>query len=170
MPTTRTPLSNSYWPAEPSDVLDVSLGDLLRSAAATVPDRIGLVDAVEDVAARRSWTYAEFLTDAERAARALRARFEPGDRVAIWAPNSANWVILQQAISLAGMVLVPANPAYRARELEYILRQSGAAGLLHAASHRGFDMTTIVDELRPKLPKLRETKSISAWTPFLRTS
>src|SRR5260370_39244923 len=127
MPTTRTPLSNSYWPAEPSDVLDVSLGDLLRSAAATVPDRVGLVDAVEDVGSRRSWTYAEFLADAERAARALLSRFEPGDRVAIWAPNSANWVILQQAISLAGMVLVPANPAYRARELEYILRQSGAA-------------------------------------------
>ncbi len=170
MPTTRTPLSNSYWPAEVSDdVLNLSLGDLLRRAAATVPDRIGLVDAVEDVAARRSWTYAEFLTDAVRAARALRARFEPGDRVAIWAPNSANWVILQQAISLAGMVLVPANPAYRARELEYILRQSGAAGLLHADSYRGFDMTTIVDELRPKLPNLKETISISAWTAFLDT-
>jgi fatty-acyl-CoA synthase len=170
MPATTTPRSNSYWPAEVSDdVLNLSLGDLLRQTAATVPDRIGLVDAVEDVAARRSWTYAEFLTDAERAARALLARFEPGDRVAIWAPNSANWVILQQAISLAGMVLVPANPAYRARELEYILRQSGAVGLLHADSYRSFDMTTIVDELRPKLANLKETISISAWTAFLDT-
>ena len=167
MSTTRTPLSNSYWPAEPGDVLDVSLGDLLRSAAATVPDRVGLVDAVEDAASRRSWTYAEFLADAERAARALLNRFEPGDRVAIWAPNSANWVILQQAISLAGLVLVPANPAYRARELEYVLRQSGAAGLAHADSYRGFDLTTVVDELRPKLPGLKAAISFSDWTAFL---
>src|SRR5215472_6675483 len=166
--TTRSPLTDSYWAAEVShDVLNLSLGDLLRRAAATVPDRIGLVDAVEDVVARRSWTYAEFLTDAERAARALLARFGPGDRVAIWAPNSANWVILQQAISLAGMVLVPVNPAYRARELEYVLRQSGAAGLLHADSYRGFDMTTIVDELRLKLPDLKETIAISDWAAFL---
>jgi fatty-acyl-CoA synthase len=170
MSTTESPLSNSYWPGEVSGgVLNLSLGDLLRRAAATVPDRIGLVDAVEDMAARRSWTYAEFLTDAGRAARALLARFEPGDRVAIWAPNSANWVILQQAISLAGMVLVPVNPAYRARELEYVLRQSGAAGLLHADSYRGFDMTTLVDELRPKLPNLKETIAISDWTAFLHT-
>ena len=170
MSTIRSPLGNSYWPAEVSDgVLNLSLGDLLRRAAATVPDRIGLVDAVEDLAARRSWTYAEFLTDAGRAARALLARFEPGSRVAIWAPNSANWVILQQAISLAGMVLVPVNPAYRARELEYVLRQSGAAGLLHADSYRGFDMTTIVDELQPKLPDLKKTIAISDWAAFLDT-
>ena len=89
--------------------------------------------------------------------------------MAICAPNSANWVILQQAISLAGLVLVPANPAYRARELEYVLRQSGAAGLLHANSYRGFDMTTIIDELRPKLPNLKETIAISDWTAFLDT-
>jgi fatty-acyl-CoA synthase len=170
MSASRAPLSDSYWAAEVNhDVLNLSLGDLLRRAAATVPDRIGLVGAVEDVVARRSWTYAEFLTDAERAARALLARFGPGDRVAIWAPNSANWVILQQAISLAGMVLVPANPAYRARELEYVLRQSGAAGLLHADSYRGFDMTTIVDELRPKLPDLKEAIAISDWAAFLDT-
>ena len=75
---------------------------------------MALVDCVEDPARRRQWTYAEFLAEAERAARALLARFQPGDRIAIWAPNSAEWIILQQGISLAGMVLVALNPAYRA--------------------------------------------------------
>jgi len=166
MPTAS--LTTSYWPAEPIDgVLETSLGDLLRTAAETVPDRVALVDAVPDVAARRSWTYAEFLADAERAARALLARFEPGDRIAIWAPNSADWIILQHGISLAGMIMVAANPAYRARELEYVLRQSGATALFHADSYRDFDLNTIVAELRPDLPRLKETVSFAEWPAFL---
>lgn len=168
MSTTKAPLTTSYWPAEPSDgVLDTSLGDLLRAAAKTVPDRIALVDAVADVAARRRWTYAELVADAERAARALLARFGPGDRIAIWAANTADWVILQHGISMAGMIVVAANPAYRARELDYILRQSGAAALFHADSHRDFDLTTIADELRPELPALKETVAFSNWSAFL---
>lgn len=135
--TTHSTLSTSSWPAQPSDdVLDTTLGDLLRRNAAEVPDRLALVDAVPDPAARRSWTYAEFLADVERAARALLARFSPGDRVAIWAPNSADWIVLQQGISMAGMVMVAANPAYRARELEYVLRQSGAVALVHADTYQ----------------------------------
>ncbi|HVW43408.1 MAG TPA: AMP-binding protein [Amycolatopsis sp.] len=164
----NAPLTTSYWPAEPVDhILDTSLGGLLRAAAESVPDRVALVDAVPDVSARRSWTYAEFLADAERAARALLTRFEPGDRIAIWAPNSADWIILQQGISLAGMIMVAANPAYRARELEYVLRQSGATALFHADNYRDFDLHTIVDELRPGLPNLKETISFSRWAEFL---
>ena len=128
------PLTDSYWPAEEGDaVRDATLGELLREAAAAVPDRLALVDGVEDQSARQEWTYAEFLQDAERVARALLKRFQPGDRVAIWAPNSAHWIILQQGISLAGMILVAANPAYRSRELEHILSNSGAAGLFYDA-------------------------------------
>src|ERR1700744_522577 len=78
-----------------------SLGDLLCSAAAEHPDRVALGDAVPDPARRRSWTYAELLATAEQVAGALLVRFRPGERVAIWAPNSAEWVLLQQGASLA---------------------------------------------------------------------
>lgn len=166
--TTHSTLSTSSWPAQPSDdVLDTTLGDLLRRNAAEVPDRLALVDAVPDPAARRSWTYAEFLADVERAARALLARFSPGDRVAIWAPNSADWIVLQQGISMAGMVMVAANPAYRARELEYVLRQSGAVALVHADTYRDSDLTAVIEEIRPNLPGLKETISFSEWEAFL---
>ncbi|HWE91763.1 MAG TPA: AMP-binding protein [Pseudonocardiaceae bacterium] len=162
------PLTTSYWPAVESGVVrDVTVGDLLREAAATVPDRLALVDAVADRSARRSWTYAEFLADAERAARALLTRFAPGDRIAIWAPNSADWVVLQQAIGLAGMVLVAINPAYRARELEYLLNQSGAVALFHVDSYRDFDLAGLVTELRPKLPRLQAAISFADWESFL---
>src|ERR1700712_3844463 len=113
--------ASSYWPAEPREVRDVTVCEPIRHAAATVPDRLALVDCLADPAARRKWTYAEFLADAERAARALLTRYTPGDRIAIWAPNSADWIVLQQGASLAGMVLVALNPAYRSRELEFVL-------------------------------------------------
>ncbi|HET7399875.1 MAG TPA: AMP-binding protein [Intrasporangium sp.] len=140
---------------------------LLRHAAETVPDRVALVDCVEDRAARREWTYAQFLADAERVARALLERFEPGDRIAIWAPNSAAWIIAQQGISLAGMVLVALNPAYRSREVSFVLGQSKAAGIILVEEYRGFDMRAMIDEIRLELPELREVISFSGWDSFL---
>ena len=165
--TADTPLTESYWPATAErPVRDVTLCDLLREAASSVPGRIALVDGVPDPSARRSWTYAEFLADAEQVARALLTRFTPGERVAIWAVNSADWIMLQQGISLAGLIMVAINPAYRARELEYVLRQSGAAGLFHDDSYRGFDMRSVVQEVRPGLSRLRHVESFSNWAAF----
>jgi acyl-CoA synthetase (AMP-forming)/AMP-acid ligase II len=157
----------SYWSAEPGEVRDVTVCDTIRDAAATVPDRLALVDCVPDPAARRQWTYAEFLADIERAARALLARFAPGERIGIWAPNSADWVVLQQGAALAGMVVVALNPAYRARELEFVLRQSGTAGLFCVDSYRDFPVRALVDDLRADLPALREVLSFAGWEAFL---
>jgi len=160
-------LTTSYWPAEPGQIRDVTVCETIRHAAATVPDRTALVDCVPDPAARRSWNYAEFLAEAEQAARALLGRFERGDRIALWSPNSAEWVILQQAISLAGMVMVALNPAYRAREMAFVMRQSKAVALFCVDTYRGFDMRSLVDEIRPELPDLREVISFSRWRAFL---
>ncbi|MFE2429293.1 AMP-binding protein [Streptomyces sp. NPDC059373] len=165
----RNPLTRSYWPAEESgeDVRNLTLGDLLREAVKAAPDRPALVDGVKDPAERRVWTYAQFLEVSERAARALLARFSPGDRIAIWAPNSADWIILQEGISLAGMVMVAVNPAYRVNELGYILRQSRATGLFHVDSYRDSDMASVVDAVLPGLPDLKEAVSFSEWDVFL---
>ncbi|TKA04981.1 AMP-binding protein [Actinacidiphila oryziradicis] len=165
----REPLSQSYWPAEEGgeEVRDLTLGELLREAAKATPDRLALVDGVKDPAERRSWTYTQFLDAAEHAARALLKRFSPGDRIAVWAPNSADWIILQEGISLAGMVMVAVNPAYRSQELGYILKQSRSAGLFHIDSYRDFDMRTVVDEVLPQLPDLKEAVSFSDWDAFL---
>jgi fatty-acyl-CoA synthase len=163
----RAVLKTSYWPAEVGQVRDITVCETLYHAAATVPGRLALVDCVADAAARRQWTYAEFVAAAEQAARALLARFSPGERIAIWAPNSAEWMILQQGISLAGMVLVALNPAYRTREMQFVLEQSGAAGLFCADSYRGFDMLGMAEAIRPSLPGLREIVSLATWAEFL---
>ena len=149
---------------------ETTLGDLLRTVAAERPDQVALVDAVPDAALRRSWTYAELLTAAERVARALLVRFRPGERIAIWAPNCAEWVLLQQGASLAGLVLVTVNPANRQLELDYVLQRSRAAGIFHAPEYRGFDMTAAVQTARAAAPELREAISFSDWESFLATS
>ncbi|WP_213575923.1 AMP-binding protein [Rhodococcus sp. USK13] len=158
----------SLWPSTPSTgVRDITLGGLLREAASTVPDRIALVDAVPDPSERTSWTYSELLAEVESVAKALLTKCEPGDRIGIWAPNSADWVILQQAVAMAGMVVVAANPAYRAHELEYVLKQAGAVALFYRDSYRGVDLRSIIDEIRPNLPELHTIVSTSTWRSFV---
>jgi fatty-acyl-CoA synthase len=159
-------LKTSYWPAEPGDVLDATVCETLRIAAETVPDRLALVDCVADREARDAWTYAEFVADAERVARALLKRFSPGDRIAIWAPNSARWIVLQQGIAMAGMVLVALNPAYRAREVTFVLDQSGAVGLFCPRTYREFDMVGLLEGIRAETPDLREIVTFDEWEAF----
>ena len=167
MPIREVTLVESDWPADTSEqLLDVTLGDLLRQCAADVPDRIALVDGVPDAGARRRWTYAELLEEAERIARALLGRFAPGEAVAVYATNSADWVLLQQGLSLAGLLLVPLNPAYKLDEVEVILRSSQAAGIFYDEAFRGNDMGPIVEQLHTRLDHLRETVPMSEIDAF----
>ncbi len=171
MTSVQLPLVKSYWPAEDTgEVRDISLGQLLREAAASVPDRPALVNGVADPDQRTIWNYTEFLEEAERAARALLRDFTPGDRISIWAPNSARWVILQQAISLAGMVMVAINPSCRSGEVQYILNQSEAVGIFHADSYRGYDMVGALDELQLQCPTLRKRFSFDDWDAFMKSA
>ena len=62
-------------------------------------------------------------------ARALSTRFEPGERVAVWAPNIPEWIMLEYGCAMAGTILVTVNPSYQAEELAYVINQSGAAGI-----------------------------------------
>ncbi|MEW2395178.1 AMP-binding protein [Streptomyces sp. NPDC046862] len=165
------PLKLSHWPADTSrPVLDLTVGDVLRRAAAAVPERVALAEVAPPGSSLsgadrtdRTWTYAELLNDAEHAASWLAARFEPGEHIAVWAPNLPEWVVLQYGAALAGLVLVTVNPALREAELEHVLSQSRAAGLLLADSFRGTDMAATADRLRPRLSLLREQISFTGW-------
>src|SRR5690606_41477257 len=77
-----TPLSHAVGPSDPP-IRDLTLGELLAWAAETTPDRLALITGVPDPAARRQWTYAELHEQALCTARALRGRFEPGERIEI---------------------------------------------------------------------------------------
>ena len=95
-------LTESYWPRSTElPLLETTCGDVLRTAAATYPERIALVEGDPDPARRRRWTYAALLTEAERAAHALLNVYAPGSHVAIWAGNSPEWIIVQYGLALA---------------------------------------------------------------------
>lgn len=166
--TAAVPLSESHVPADRSvPVLDTTVGSVLRAAAASAPDTVALVEGVTDPASRRRWTYAQLLAEAETAARALAQRFDKGERIAVWAPNIPEWVVMEYAAALAGLVLVTVNPAYQAEELRYVLGQSRAAGLFLVPSFRGNPMAAHLDAVREQLPELREVVSFDDWAEFL---
>src|SRR3954469_17693685 len=100
---------------------------LVEIAATRQPD----ADAIVDVDAGVSRTYAEFATDVLTAARAYAASgIGPGDRVAVWAPNIWEWPVAALGAQAAGGVLVPLNRRFKGAEAAYVLRRSGAKALI----------------------------------------
>src|SRR3954451_10677974 len=148
-------------------VREQTIGGLLREAASAEPDRVALVAGVAEPSARRSWTYAELLSEATTAARALRTRFEPGDRIAVWAPNYPEWIILEFASALAGTILVTVNPGFRAAEVAYVLKQSRSVGVVTANDFRGTPMLATIKEIQPDCPELREVICFDQWPELL---
>jgi fatty-acyl-CoA synthase len=103
-------------------------------------------------------TYRQLWDEVGLVARGLMARgVEKGDRVGIWAPNRYEWVIVQYATAAIGAILVNINPAYRAGELEYALKQSGTSVLILARGFRQADYVAMVREVRSRCPELRQT-------------
>ena len=103
------------------------------------------------------YSYAELAAAVEEVARGLLAMgLEPGERVGIWAPNCAEWTLVQFATAKLGIVLVNINPAYRTSELEFALRQSGCRALVAARAFKSSDYVAMVEEVRPKVPTLEQ--------------
>jgi fatty-acyl-CoA synthase len=148
-------------------LLEQTVGDALRAAAAEAAGHIAIVEGTPGPGPRRKLTYAELLAAAEQVARALLARFRPGEHVAVWSANSLEWILLEYGAGLAGLVLVTVNPAYEAAELGYVLRQSRSAGLIHAVSYRRKSMACNPRRGRVQLPDLREVVALEDWEEFL---
>ena len=153
----RVDLTESYFPAQAGDViLDTTVGGVLRERAAMSPGAEALVEADMEGVIRRRWTYAKLLSESETLARALLSRYRPGERIAVWAPNIPEWVIIEFAAAFAGLTLVTANPANKARELKYVLEQSRSVGLFIVREHRGNPMAEIAAEVARQTPAIRE--------------
>ncbi|MGW9601486.1 AMP-binding protein [Streptomyces albidoflavus] len=165
VPAPRSALSYAHGTSA-TPLLPDTIGASLARTVAAHPDREALVD----VASGRRWTYARFAEDVERLARALLARgVLKGDRVGIWATNCPEWVLVQYATARIGAIMVNINPAYRAHELAYVLRQSGTGLLVATPGHRTNDFRALVNEVREECPALRETAYLGeeSWTALL---
>src|SRR5215831_14495522 len=132
-------------------LLGETIGDNLRRVAAQFSGS----EAVVDVPTGRRWTYRQFDADSDALAQGLLAAgIEARDRVGIWAPNCAEWVLLQFATAKIGAILVNINPAYRSHELSYVLRQAGVRLLVSAESFKTSNYRAMIDEVRGDLADL----------------
>jgi fatty-acyl-CoA synthase len=127
-------------------------------------DRPGLVVRQQGI----RWTYAEFGARVDAFAAGLLALgLQPGDRVGIWSPNNAEWVITQFATAKAGLVLVNINPAYRLAELEYALNKVGCRALITATAFKTSDYIGMVNTLAPELARAVPGRLSAARLPAL---
>ncbi|MFN3213377.1 MAG: class I adenylate-forming enzyme family protein [Henriciella sp.] len=147
-------LTDSYFPAQGDEPPAMTIGEMLRNSVAAAPDLPALKELGFDGEIGRTWTYKELLADAERLARALATRHEEGARIAIYANNVPEWVLLELACGLAGVILVTVNPAYQKRELKYVLEQSRSEAIYYVADFRGNPMQEIADSVCDEIPAI----------------
>jgi len=132
------------------------LGDTIGANFDATVAAFGEREALVDWPTGRRWTYAQLAADVEALALGLLGMgIGKGDRVGIWAPNCAEWVLTQYATAKIGAILVNINPAYRVRELEFVLNQSGTALLVAAQRLKGSDYAAMIEQVRPDCPDLK---------------
>ena len=151
---------NASCDAGPVDtpILEETIGANFERTAAAHPD----VEALVDVAQALRYTYAELNAEIDVVARGLLALgIAKGDRVGLWAPNCAQWIISQYALAKVGAILVNVNPAYRTHELAYVLNQSGCRALIAATSFKTSDYVTMVNDVRAEAPRLTDVVFLS---------
>ncbi|MGA3309939.1 MAG: AMP-binding protein [Xanthobacteraceae bacterium] len=150
-------------------LLGDTIGAHFDKAAERWSERDALVVRQQNV----RWSYGELKAKVDAFAAGLLALgLSPGDRVGIWSPNNAEWVITQFATAKAGLILVNINPAYRLSELDYALNKVGCKALVTAHSFKTSDYVGMLRELAPEIdrsaPGKLQAKRLPALTTLIR--
>ena len=133
-------------------LLGDTIYDNLRATVRAHPDAEALVSRQQGL----RYSYGEFLEATDEVARGLIALgVQQGDRVGIWSPNRAEWVLVQYATAAIGAILVNINPAYRTAELEYALCQSGVTLLVSARTYATSDYEALYGAVADRVPTRR---------------
>src|SRR5215210_5600298 len=131
-------------PSQSPPYRDLAVGALLTHLAEAIPNNEALVYADRNL----RLTFAELETEARLIARGLMAcGVQRGERVALWATNVPEWVVLQFALAKLGAILVTVNTALRAHEVDYLLRQSEAATLITISGFKDVDYLGALREI-----------------------
>jgi fatty-acyl-CoA synthase len=145
----------------PTDVelLDETIPTNLARTIAAHGEREALVAVHQDI----RWTYDEFGDRVDRLAKSmLHAGLTTGDRVGLWAPNYAEWTLVQYATAEIGVILVNINPAYRTHELAYSINQSGCRWVIAAPEFKTSNYVEMVDSIRDEVPHLE--RAVFFWS------
>ncbi|MBP0621187.1 AMP-binding protein [Cupriavidus sp. LEh25] len=129
-------------------LLGMTIGECFDTVVGEHPDRLALVSRSQGI----RWTYRELADVVDRFASGLaQLGLVAGDRIGIWSPNNAEWVVTQFATAKLGLILVCINPAYRPQELEYALQKVGCAALITATSFKSSYYVGMLHDLAPEL-------------------
>lgn len=161
-------LTESYFPLQPGkELIRESIGETLRLAASDSANKTALVAYRSDGTVNREYTYAQLFELAEGLALRLSAKYEKGTRIAICAHNIPEWVVLEYAAALAGIVVVTINPSFQVSEVSYVIQQSRAVALYHVSSCRGNPIAEIAREVQSEVPTLRTLVNVEDTDSFL---
>ena len=150
-------LTQSLFPAETDQPISHStIGENLEQIANEYPRREALVEITQAGNVGRRWTYNELYTQSQVLAQALASRFDKGEHIVVWSPNSPEWVLMEYAAAMAGLVIVTANPALQENELRYIIEQSEAVALFLVKEFRGNPMAEIARKAIADNSRIRE--------------
>ncbi len=159
-----TQLSLVRGAAEPA-LLEYTIGEALLRAAKQWPKQEALVSVHQNI----RWTYEQFSQEVDRLAAGLLALgLKPGDRVGVWAPNCAEWTLVQFATARVGLIQVNINPAYRLSEVEYTLNKVGVKALVCAKAFKTSDYVGMINELAPEIATSKAGDLKSKRLPDLR--
>lgn len=152
----------AHWEAEAfgTDLIEMTLGDLLDRRAEELPDKEALVYNYPEFGLELRMSYRQYRDTVNQLAKGLMAiGIEKGDHVAVWATNLPEWVFLELAISKIGGVLVTINTNYRAAEIEYALRQGDVKALFLIEELRGYSYLDAMYSVTPELKTLDDPVS-----------
>ncbi|MFE3150421.1 FadD3 family acyl-CoA ligase [Streptomyces sp. NPDC059218] len=137
-----------------------SIPGLIRAAARRYGDREAVVEG------RTRVSYAELGERVERAAAACMASgVEPGDRVAVWAPNTLDWIVSALGAVTAGAVLVPLNTRFKGTEAAYVLQRSRAKLLFVTGTFLGTSYVASLRRADVRLPHLERVVVLADSAP-----
>ena len=146
-------------------LLYLTMGELLANAVSAHGEREALVVRHQSI----RWSYQDLNQQVDALAAGLLALgLVRGERIGIWSPNNAEWVVTQFAAARAGLVLVNINPAYRLSELEYALNKVECAALVTASAFKSSDYLTMLRTLAPELSTAVPGALAAAKLPHLR--
>ncbi len=144
---------------------DMTIGRLLSDLALSLPDQEALVYPDRNL----RWSFSRLQREAVQLARGLMAAgIEKGDRVALWATNIPEWIVLQFALAKVGAILVTVNTSLRRNEVEYLLRQSETGTLFLISGSRKVNYAETICEIVPELTRSRSGHLSSERLPFLK--
>ena len=161
-----TALAKSYYcGASTTQIIYETIGGYFDRVANEYPDNPALVLRHQNV----DWTYSELQRRVDQlAAGLISLGIERGDRVGIWGPNSAEWVLTQLATAKMGAIMVCINPAYRLYELEYALNKVECKALITDEQFKTSDYLDMLTMLAPELEQCAAGHLEAAKLPHLK--